>query len=470
MRISYKFSIVENKMKFSKLILIALLLGALAYGTWYAWVSFPIISGYGAKNMCSCIFVSGMNRQKVESEELGRSPLSLGTYKVNYSDSTVTGTVFGFAKQKAIYRKGLGCTLIHNAKEELVRTQSFQLPSMPLASRDSIAWPLGDKIVRDSLAGFDTDKLKDILRTQINTRNTKGRQGTRSLLVVYDGAIVGEEYAEGISKETKLLGWSMAKSVTGALIGILVKEGKLNVNEPAPFAEWNKPSDKRHAILLRHLLQQTSGLDFEENYTKSCDVTKMLFQNGDMAAYVLDRPLIHEPGTVFNYSSGNSNLLSLIIKKTVGEKKYYLFPYDSLFYPAGMYHTLLELDVSGTFVGSSYIYASTRDYARFGLLYLNRGKINGLQILPEDWVRQSIVPFKADKFNQYGYQLWLNGKDEKNPGQKIYPGGPDDLYFADGVAGQRIIIIPSKKIIIVRMGFEKENVDLLIRAVLACIH
>jgi CubicO group peptidase (beta-lactamase class C family) len=456
-------------MKFTRLILIAFLLAALTYGIHYAWISFPIISGYGAKNMCSCVFVTGMDKQRTRSEELGRYPLSLGTYTVNYPDSSVTAKVFGFAKQKAIYRKGLGCTLINDVKEEALRSQVFHLPMTPPANRDSIVWPMGDKIVADSLLKLDVGKLRKTLQNEINKRDTKGRQGTRSLLVIYDGNIVGEEYAEGISRDTKLLGWSMAKSVTGALIGILVKEGKLAVNEPAPFREWSNPADKKHGILIKHLLQQTSGLDFEENYTRSCDVTKMLFQKGNMAGYVLTRPLIHQPGTVFNYSSGNSNLLALIIRKTVGEKKYHSFPYDSLFYPAGMFHTVLEPDVTGTFVGSSYIYATTRDYARFGLLYLNGGRINGIQILPVDWVTQSVLPFAADKYKQYGYQFWLNGKDEKKPTQKIYPSGPGDLYFADGVAGQRILIIPSKKTVIVRMGFVKENVDLLVKEVLECI-
>jgi CubicO group peptidase (beta-lactamase class C family) len=456
-------------MKFAKLILIPVLLAALAYGIRYAWISFPIISGYGAKNMCSCVFVTGMSQQKALSEELGRYPLSLGTYTINYSDSSVTATVFGLAKQKAIYRNRLGCTLINGVKEDAVRSQVFELPVTPFTNRDSIAWPLGDKIMADSLSKFNVGKLRNILQTEISKRDTKGRQGTRSLLVVYDGKIVGEAYAEGISKDTKLLGWSMAKSVTGALIGVLVKNGKLTVNERAPFQEWSNPADKKGGISIRHLLQQTSGLDFEENYTRSCDVTKMLFQNGNMAGYVLSRPLIHSPGTVFNYSSGNSNLLSLIIRRTLGEKKYPAYPYDSLFYPAGMFHTLLEPDASGTFVGSSYIYASTRDYARFGLLYLNLGKLNGLQVLPEGWVNQSVQPFTADKYHQYGYQFWLNGEDEKHPAQKIYPGGADDLYFADGVAGQRILIIPSKKMVIVRMGFVKEDVDSLIKAVLTCI-
>jgi CubicO group peptidase (beta-lactamase class C family) len=456
-------------MNIIKLISAAIVLAALSYGIHYAWISFPIISGYGAKNMCSCVFVSGMDKERVKSEELGRYPLTFGTYKVNFSDSSVTATVFGFAKKKAIYRKGLGCTLINGADEDALRAQVFKLPSWPLINPDTIPWPLGDRVVNDTLSKFDRVKLAKILDAEINKRDAKSRQGTRSLLVLYDGQIVGERYAEGITKETKLLGWSMAKSVTAALIGILVKEGKLNVNNPVGFPEWSKASDKRNGILLKHLLQQTSGLNFEENYTKSCDVTKMLFQNADMAAYVLSRPLAHEPGTVFNYSSGNSHLLSLTLRRTLGEKKYHSFPYEALFYPAGMFNTILEPDATGTFVGSSYIYATTRDYARFGLLYLNKGLINGQQLLPPDWVIESVIPSSADKLNQYGYQVWLNGRDEKDPARKIYPAGPDDLYFMDGVAGQRILVIPSKKTIIVRMGFIKEDIDPLIRAVLACI-
>ncbi len=468
--IKSKFIIIHFKLKPIKLILLVLVLEALAYGIRYAWISFPIISGYGAKNMCSCLFVTGMDIQKAETEELGRYPLSLATYKVNYTDSSVTATVFGFAKQKAIYRQGFGCTLINDVAEKVLRAEILEFPARPAADRDTIAWPMGDKIINDSLPGIDVVKLKNILKNAINRRDAKGRQGTRSLLVVYDGKIVGEEYADGISKDTKLLGWSMAKSITAALVGILVKEGKLKIDEPAPIPELNNTSDKKNAILLKHLLQQTSGLDFEEDYTKSSDVTKMLFQKSNMAAYVLARPKLHEPGTVFNYSSGNSNILSYIIRKSIGEKDYHLFPYKSLIYPAGMYQTVLETDASGTFVGSSYVYATTRDYARFGLLYLNDGKINGQQILPEGWVKESRLSSTADKFKQYGYQFWLNGEDENNPGQKIYPSGPDDLYYADGVNGQRILIIPSKKMVIVRMGFVKENLDSLIKEVLECIY
>jgi CubicO group peptidase (beta-lactamase class C family) len=168
-----------------------------------------------------------------------------------------------------------------------------------------------------------------------------------------------------------MYGWSMAKSMTAALIGTLVQQGKLKVTQPAPVPEWSNVNDPRHAIRLEDLLQQTSGLDFLENYTRASDVTNMLYKEAEMAAFTATHKLAHAPGTVFSYSSGNSNILARIIRQTVGEKDYAAYPFNALFYKIGMYSALFEPDASGTYVGSSYINATTRDYARFGLLYYN---------------------------------------------------------------------------------------------------
>jgi CubicO group peptidase (beta-lactamase class C family) len=207
----------------------------------------------------------------------------------------------------------------------------------------------------------------------------------------------------------------MAKSITGALAGILVKEGKLNPDAPAPVKEWADAGDPRHNILLKDLLQQSSGLDFVEDYSKYSDVTRMLFMRADMGAYSANRPLKHKPGTVFNYNGGNSNLISRIIRETVGEKDYHAFPYEALFHKTGMYSAVMEPDASGNFVGSSYCHATARDWARFGLLYLNDGKFNGQQILPEGWVQSSVHPAPASVNGGYGYQLWLNRGSKDNP-------------------------------------------------------
>lgn len=199
-------------------------------------------------------------------------------------------------------------------------------------------------------------------------------------------------------------------------------------------------------------------------------MTKMLFSKGDMAAYAASLPLKYAPGTVFNYSSGNSNILSDIIRQVVGEKSYSQFPYQELFYRINAYSFLLEPDASGTYVGSSYSYATARDFARFGLLYFNDGKWNGEQLLPTNWVKESTQPSDGDKRKHYGYQFWLNGYDQKDMTRRWYPDVPADMFFADGYGGQDIYIIPSKKLVVVRLGLHAINDNRFLKEVIQSIH
>lgn len=445
--------------------ILVIVIGALAFGLRYAWRSFPIISGYGAKNLCSAVYLQHRNAKEVIAEDLGDFPLSLGSYTLNEKDSSVTGSVWGFARRKAIYRKGLGSTLVNDYSEDQIRAQRFDLPLPLMTSRDSIRWPDGDKMADTLPATIDRQALDKILDSAINETKDGKSVHTRAVLVVYDGQLVAEKYAPGFDKNTVMLGWSMSKSLTGAMIGILVKQGKLDVNAPAPVPEW-KGNDKQ-AITLKQLLQQTSGLDFVESYTGFSEVTNMLFNKGDMAAFTAKLPLRYKPGAVFYYSSGNSNILSRIIRHTVGEERYASFPYQYLFHKIGMYSMLLEPDASGTYIGSSYSYATARDFARFGLLYYNNGKWGGEQILPENWVKESVQPADADKLKHYGYQFWLNGWDEKNPSQRWFPDVPADMFFADGYGGQDIYIIPSRKLIIVRLGLHTINENKLLREIIS---
>ena len=204
-------------------------------------------------------------------------------------------------------------------------------------------------------------------------------------------------------------------------------------------------------------MQQTSGLNFDENYTKASDITNMLYKKNDMAADAASHSLAHPPGTVFNYSSGNSNILSRIIRRTIGEKDYAAFPFKELFYRIGMYHTLFEPDASGTYVGSSYINATARDYARFGLLYYNDGVWLGERILPVGWVKQTQTSPQANPYRNYGYQFWLNSFDKKHSSQKAYPDVPGDMYYCDGFTFENIYIIPSKKFVVVRLGLTLDH-------------
>jgi CubicO group peptidase (beta-lactamase class C family) len=450
-------------------IIILLLLVALAYGIRYAWSAFPIISGYSAKNMASGIFVAGRSEGSVKNEELGSFPLSLASFTINYRDSSVTASVFGLAKHKAIYRKGLGCTLVNDLSELEIREQNFVLPAPSALSIDSIAWPNGE-LVAGVYPELKADSLNIALDRAFEEPIPGKRTGTRAVVVVYNGKLVAEKYAPGYDRHSRMLSWSMAKSVTSALIGILVKDGRLKAEAPAPVPEWSAPGDPRHAIALQDLLHQASGLRFEENYSKACEATNMLFRKGDMAAFTASQPLQYKPGSVFSYSSGNSNILSRIIRYSVGEKKYHSFPYDSLFYKIGMYSAVFEPDASGTYVGSSYLYATARDWARFGLLYCNRGWWNGKQILTEEWIAKTTTPYEADKLQQYGYQFWLNGFDGDKPAKRKYPDVPSDMYHADGYGGQEVFIIPSRKLVVVRLGLHVMNENKLLREILAALH
>ena len=426
-----------------RLLLLFMLL-ALAWVIHYAWVSFPIISGFSAKQMCTCMFVSGRNQKDIETNELADFPLNIAANKVNYQDSSVTSTVWGFATKKTIYRKGKGCTLINDITEQQLHSQSFEITVPPLQNTDTIAWPNGDKLVDTFPSAVNKNKLDAVVDSAFEEPHTGKKQRTRAVIILYNGQLIAEKYAPGFNKDTKMYGWSMAKSFTAALIGTLVQEGKLNVREPAPVPEWNDLKDPRHAITLENLLQQTSGLDFKEDYSKASDVTNMLYKKDDMAAYAAYHSLAHDPGTVFNYSSGNSNILSRIIRQTVGEKEYAAFPANALFYKIGMYHTSFEPDASGTYVGSSYINATARDYARFGLLYYNDGVWNGERILPIGWVKQTQTSSAANTLKNYGYQFWLNGFDEKHPLQKAYPHVPADMFYCDGYAYEVYLYYSSK--------------------------
>ena len=444
-----------QKKKTGRRILLLIILAGLAYGIYFCSITLPIISGYGAKNMCSAVFVANRNEQQVRSQELNFSPMNLATFKVDYADSSVTGSVFGFAKCKAIYRKGLGVTLINELSEQQIRNQHFLIAHVPNINQDTVAWPMGNKVNDSFPDAINKVQLTDAIQSIFKEADTAKPIRTRAVVVLYDGKLIAEQYGQDFTKDTKLLGWSMTKSITSALIGLLVKSGKLNIDNPAPVPEWENADDPRHAITIKNLLQQSSGLNFVEDYTKSSEGTNMLFKKADMGAYTASRPLKDKPGSVFYYSSGNTNILSRIIRQTVGENVYHTFPYDSLFYKLGMYSVVLEPDASGTFVGSSYMYATARDWARFGLLYFNKGMYNNQRILSEDWVAQTVTPAESSKLGEYGFQFWLNAGPLNNPQSRTYPSAPTDLYYADGFEGQRIYVIPSKKLVVVRLGLTK---------------
>lgn len=433
-------------------ILTGLILLVLFWGIHYLWSSLPVITGYAAKIASSSICLSGRSLAGIESQELGGFPLNLARVEWHPEDSTVTATVFGMARQKAIYRKGLGCTLVNGLTEEAIRSQHFLLAQVPAMNQDTIPWPDGD-LLPDSLpAGIHFPELHQAVQYAFTEQDAKKPWRTRAVIVLYDGRLVAEQYAPGFDRHTPLLSWSMAKTITGTLTGILVGQGKLDTHQKAPVPEWQKVQDGREQITLEEILQQTTGLAFEEDYTKASSATNMLFREGDLGAYAAGLPLREKPGTRFYYSSGNSNILSRLIRHTVGDSAYHAFPAKALFYKIGMFSAVMEPDASGTFVGSSYVYANARDWARLGLLYAQNGNWHGEQILPENWVAAATRPAPVAPQGEYGYQIWLNAGARNNPLKRKYPSLPTDLYYADGYEGQSVFVIPGRKLVVVRLG------------------
>lgn len=433
--------------------LLVILILILGYGIFYAWQAFPIITGYGAKNICSCVMLAGRSPDDVLKNELGGFPIRLGNFSVDYNDSSATGTFFGLAKRKAIYRKGLGCSLVVETEENQFRNQKILLAERPLINQDSIAWPSGDLLQDSVQPQIDDDQLRQTLDEAFSEPGQDKLRRTRAVVVVYDGRIIAERYAEGFNQDSKLIGWSMTKSITNALVGILVKQGKLRLGDPAPIKTWE--TDDRKNITLNDLMHASSGLAWEENYGGPSGATNMLFKKKDMGLFAAEVPLVHKPGEVFYYSSGTTNIISRIVRETVGDESYYSFPYQELLYKIGMLNTTIEPDAGGTFVGSSYSFGPARDWARFGLLYLNDGVWNNERILPEGWLTYTTTPARGADRGQYGAQFWLNAGAENNPQNRYYPDVPTDLFWADGFEGQNVFIIPSKKLVVVKLGLSQ---------------
>jgi len=411
----------------------------------------PVMAGMAAKTMCSCVYVTGRTPESVRQQELQVFPGLAGSdIAVNDADSSVTASIF-WKTSKAIYRRGVGCALVAEQSEEAVRSRKPLIAGPPTLHQDSLAWPSGNILPDSAVAGVDYDAVNRAINHAFADKDPKKPIFTHAVIAVYDGKIIGEKYADGFGRDSRLMGWSMTKSITNALVGILVKQGKLDVNAPAPVAEWQ--NDERKAITLNNLLQASSGLKWSESYfTPWADFHRMFIHSDDKAAYAASRPLKHEPGTFFEYSSGTTNILSRIVRQTVGDEQYYRFPYEQLFYKIGMNQAIIEADASGTFVASSYSYASARDWARFGLLYLNDGVWNGERILPEGWVKYSTTPAPAAPLREYGAQIWLNLGDPKDLSKVDRPGLPHETILFDGFERNYVVIIPSKKLVVVRLG------------------
>lgn len=433
-----------------KKIIIAFFIALLIVATWFVWPRLPIITAFAAKGMCSSVFLANKTPDRVEAEDLSFFPISLAKSVVDYDDQSVTSTVFGLAKRKAVFREGLGAVLVLNEPEESLKQDTLNLPD-PGYSQDTIPWPKGNLLSGEKIEGVNYNRLNELLDTCFDAPDSEPVKKTLGIAVVYNNQLIAEKYLDGYNYTTMFHGWSMTKSITGALAGILHDEGLLKINEPAGFPEWQ--NDERKSISVKDIIQMSSGLDWYENYFTISDATVMLMQNDDMLSSVLDNKLAYPPGSYWNYSSGDANLLSGIIRNRMNnDDNYNKFIYTKLLYPTGMLNTKVETDAIGLFVASSYSYGTVRDWARFGMLFLNEGVFAGDTIISKEWVDFLKTPAAASD-GKYAGTFWLKEPNDINALTDV----PDDLFFADGFLGQRVYIIPSKKLVVVRMGYGMSN-------------
>jgi len=346
--------------KLIKRILWILLIAILVFATWFAWPRLPIMTAFAAKGMCSSVFLADKEPERVNAEDLSFFPISLAKCKIDYEEKSVTSKVFGLAKRKAVYREGLGTVLLLDLPEEELRTESFMIPN-PGYDQDTINWPMGDVLPETLPGGVDYTELTAVLDEAIDAPGDEPFKKTLGVAVVYDNILIGENYLDGYDAWTKFHGWSMTKSVTGAMAGTLVMDGRMDIKAPADIPEWS--NDDRKNITVENILQMSSGLDWFENYFTISDATVMLMQSDDMFSFVVGCEAAHEPGSYWNYSSGDANLLSGLIRKAIGnDDEYHDYVYSHLFYRIGMLNTVVETDASGIFVASSFSYGSRRRF------------------------------------------------------------------------------------------------------------
>lgn len=424
----------------------------LAFGAARARDVPKVATGFIAHTLCSEIFVSGLDPQRDLAETIDAMPgASLLTWAMDFradrARKDVTVSLFGIGRSHAVYRQGLGCTLEHG---QGVADAALPPDDKQPALLSEIAGP-------DIVAPQSEGLAAALDRAFVEPAQPPYRR-TRAIVVMKAGRIIAERYADGVGPETQLLGFSMTKSVISALTGILVRQGKLNLDGPAPIAAWQNPDDPRHAITVDQLLRHTAGIALGSSLQASLGsvlepVNTMKYAKDDMASFAERAPLATAPGTAWNYHDGNFLILAHLLREVAGGKPSdaLAFARRELFGPLGMRHVTLQLDASGTIEGSGEMLASARDWARFGQFYLNDGVAGGKRILPEGWVNYSATA-TPNAWVGIGAGFWTNQGDSFGANFRIEHGWPRDAFFAKGTIGQYTIVIPSERLVIVRMG------------------
>lgn len=411
----------------------------------------------GAHHLCSGLWVVGSVYKRTPEEVLAQDIAPFKDfswdpsfkYSVDATRRAVTVSGPDFPARTAIFDDDQGCSILPRG-EQHVHFKPMRVPrNLPPASTQ--AWPMGDKDATSPIpAGVDSRAVAAALDWGM----AQTQHHTRALVVVYGGKIVGERYAPGWTPDTPQISWSEGKSITAALVGIVVRQGQLRVDDLAPVKEWQASDDPRRQIRVRDLLHMSSGLDFRnlglngpESYTRANKHMRVYFDGLDVFEHAVNQPLEVPPNTRWRYQNSDPLTLGLIVRRIVEARgeEYLTFPQRELFDRIGARHFVLETDAWGNFIMTGFDYGSARDWARFGLLHLHDGVWNGTRILPEGWVQFVSTPAPADKSRGYGGLFWVNRGG-------AWKGVPEDAFMANGHMGQFTMVIPSRDMVVVRMG------------------
>jgi CubicO group peptidase (beta-lactamase class C family) len=427
---------------------------------WYAL-------GIDAHHLCAGLWVVGRDLERTPEEVVSQDIAPFPSFhwheeyewSVDEEAREATVSVPGIGARTAEYNGDQGCTILPAGSEDVYYEPTSVSSALPPASEQE--WPTGDRDARGTYPEVDREAIEATLDWAFDDSGLDPDQNTRGVVVLYRGKILAERYAPGWGPHTPQISWSMGKSIASALTGVMVERGYYGLDDPAPVDAWRGPGDPRREIRIRNLLRMSSGLDFDnfgldpaESYTAANEHMRIYFDALNVRRHAIHQPLRFEPGSTWRYR--NSDPLSLMhVARTALAREgrsWLRFPREALFDRIGMRTAVLETDAWGNFILTGFDYASTRDWARFGLLHLNDGVWEGERILPEGWAEFVSTPAPGAPEEVYGGLFWLNRSGALD---RI----PRDAYFAAGYMGQYTVIIPSREMVVVRQGPSAGDAD-----------
>jgi len=446
------------------LVLAALLAGAIWLGT----AGRPLLliaTGSVSRGLCDAAFVSRVDPAGVFREQHAPQMRAIDwaiRWRVDGARHEADASVLGAFGARAVFRPGLGCLLLHG---------DGPVPEATGFAPTPIANPFPDHAVAS-----DDPAIRAAIDRAFAEPDPAHPRNTKAIVVLHDGQLIAERYAPGYGPDTPIWAHSLTKSLVNALAGILVRDRRLRLDGPAPIAAWRSPGNPHHAITIDQLLRMDSGLPFDETDGVVNPLTRMTFLQRDMAGYAARMPLAHAPGTAWAYGNLDYVLLGRIVSDAAGGGAVAAerFARRELFAPLGMAHTVIQTDADGTLVGSGGSYGTARDFARFGQLYLDDGVVDGRRILPEGWVAYS---HSQTLKTGYGAGFWTNLVSEGSVPVWNAPWGmpqlPKDMYYARGALGQYVVIVPSERLVVVRMGISIDygtGTEDMVAAIIAALH